>query len=143
MATTTANLSISTNMLSSPININATSTLMKADYNVGLDLIESGRGTIAAADGSKTPEFGLATALGNDKATKLFLVNLATDPSYFLDVDIHDTNLGKLYAGDWLFIPWSQTDVAAEIVIESPVAGSVCPYEYAVLKEPETLVAHS
>lgn len=143
MATTTATLSLSTDMLSSPINISAASTLMKADYNIGLDLVESGRGSIAKADGSKTAEFGLATALGNDKATKLFLVNLATDPTYFIDVDIHDTNLGRLYAGDWLFIPWSQTDVAAEIVIESPVDGSVCDYEYAVLKEPETLVAHS
>ena len=143
MATTTATLTLSTDMLSSPITINAASTLMKAELTVGLELLESGRGTIAEGDASKTAEFGLATALGNDKATKVFLINKATDPTYYIDVDIHDTNLGRLYAGDWMFIPWSQTDVTAEIVIEAEPAGASIPYEFAVFKEPETLVAHS
>ena len=143
MATTTATLSLSSDMLSSPISISASSTLTKAGITEGLELIEMGRGTIAEADGSKTAEFGLATALGNDKAAKLFLVNKATDPTYYIDVDIHDTNLGRLYAGDWMFIPWSMTDVAAEIVIEAEPAGATCPYEFVLLQEPQTLVAHS
>ena len=99
MATTTATLTLSSDMLSSPISISASSTLMKAGLTEGLELIEMGRGTIAEADGSKTAEFGLATAGGNDKAAKLFLVNKATDPTYYIDVDIHDAPLGRLYAG--------------------------------------------
>ena len=143
MATTTATLTLSSDMLSSPISISASSTLMKAGVTEGLELIEMGRGTIAEADASKTAEFGLPTALGNDKAAKLFLVNKATDPTYYIDVDIHDTNLGRLYAGDWMFIPWSMTDVAAEIVIEAEPAGATCPYEFALFQEKQTLVAHS
>ena len=143
MATTTATLTLSSDMLSSPISISASSTLTKAELTTGLELVEMGRGTIATADGSKTAEFGLGTALGVDKAAKLFLINKATDPTYYIDVDINATNMGRLYAGDWMFIPWGINDVASEIVIEAEPAGAVCPYEYAVFKEAETLVDHS
>jgi len=143
MATTTATLTLSSDMLSSPISISASSTLMKAGVTEGLELIEMGRGTITENDDSKTAEFGLPTTGGNDKAAKLFLVNKATDPTYYIDVDIHDTNLGRLYAGDWMFIPWSMTDVAAEIVIEAEPAGATCPYEFALFQEAQVLEGHS
>ena len=143
MATTTATLTLSSDMLSSPISISASSTLTKAALTTGLELIEMGRGTISEADASKTAEFGLGTTLGVDKAAKLFLVNKATDPTYYIDVDIHDTNIGRLYAGDWMFIPWGINDVASEIVIEAEPSGATCPYEFALFQEPQTLVAHS
>ena len=143
MATTTATLTLSSNMLSSPISVRASSTLTKAALTTGLELVEMGRGTIAESDGSKTAEFGLPTALGADKAAKLFLVNKATDPTYYIDVDIHDTNIGRLYAGDWMFIPWGMNDTASEFVIEAEPAGATCDYEFALFQEPQTLVAHS
>ena len=143
MATTTATLSLSSDMLSSPISISASSTLMKAGVTEGLELIEMGRGTIAETDGSKTAEFGLPTALGADKAAKLFLVNKATDPTYYIDIDLHDTNIGRLYAGDWMFIPWGMNDTDSELVIEAEPSGATCPYEFALFQEPQTLVAHS
>ena len=143
MAKTTCKLTLTSDMLSSPIEIEASTNINKADLEIGLELIEMGRGTIAETDGSKTAEFGLPTALGNDKAAKLFFVNKATDPTYYIDVDIHDTNVGRLYAGDWMFIPYSMTDVAAEFVIEAEPSGAVCPYEFALFQEPQTLVAHS
>ena len=125
MAKTTCKLTLTSDMLSSPIDIEASTNINKADLEIGLELIEMGRGTIAETDGSKTAEFGLPTALGNDKAAKLFFVNKATDPTYYIDVDIHDTNVGRLYAGDWMFIPYSMTDVAAEFVIEAEPSGAV------------------
>ena len=142
MATTTATLTLSSDMLSSPISISASSTLTKAELTTGLELIEMGRGTIAETDGSKTAEFGLGTTLGVDKAAKLFLVNKATNPAYYIDVDINGTNMGRLYAGDWLFIPWGINDVASEIVIEAEPSGATCPYEFALFQEPQTLVDH-
>ena len=140
---TTCTLNLSSDMLSSPINITASTTLTKASLTSDLDLIEMGRGTIAEADASKTAEFGLATVLGANKAAKLFLVNKATDPTYYIDVDIHDTNIGRLYAGDWMFIPWGINDVASEIVIEAEPAGATCPYEFALFQETQTLVDDS
>ena len=143
MATTTATLTLSSDMLSSPISISASSTLTKAELTTGLELIEMGRGTIAETDASKTAEFGLGTTLGVDKAAKLFLVNKATNPAYYIDVDINGTNMGRLYAGDWLFIPWGINDVASEIVIEAEPVGATCPYEFALFQEPQTLADHS
>ena len=140
---TTCTLNLSSDMLSSPINITASTTLTKASLTSDLDLIEMGRGTIAEGDGSKTAEFGLPTAGGVDKAAKLFFVNKATDPTYYIDIDLHDTNVGRLYAGDWMFIPYGMNDVASEFVIDAEPSGATCPYEFALFQEPQTLVAHS
>tara|TARA_R110000868_G_scaffold214529_1_gene464627 strand:- start:1148 stop:1576 length:429 start_codon:yes stop_codon:yes gene_type:complete len=140
---TTCTLNLSSDMLSSPINITASTTLTKAALTSDMDLLEMGRGTIAEGDGSKTAEFGLPTALGVDKGAKLFFVNKATDPTYYIDIDLHDTNVGRLYAGDWMFIPYGMNDVASEFVIEAEPAGATCPYEFALFQEPQTLVDHS
>ena len=140
---TTATLTLDSDMLSSDLSISASIALKKAGNNEDLELIEMGRGTISEADASKTAEFGLPTALGVDKAAKLFFVNKATDPTFYIDIDLHDTNVGRLYAGDWMFIPWGMNDTASELVIEAEPAGATCPYEFALFQEPQTLVAHS
>ncbi len=137
MATTTAALSItSSDLLSSPLAVSASTTCMQAGTTTGLEKVEMGRGKVTVADGTKTLK--LATAAGDDGATKVYLCNKATDPTYYLDVDIHDQRLGRLYAGDWLFMPWSQTDTDAAVVIEAE--GGTCEYEWAIFKEDETLV---
>ena len=140
---TTATLTLDSDMLSSDLSISASTALKKAGNNEDLELIEMGRGTISEADASKTAEFGLPTALGVDKAAKLFFVNKATDPTFYIDIDLHDTNVGRLYAGDWMFIHWGMNDTASEFVIEAEPAGATCPYEFALFQEPQTLVAHS
>tara|TARA_R100000234_G_scaffold22610_1_gene12735 strand:- start:1019 stop:1450 length:432 start_codon:yes stop_codon:yes gene_type:complete len=143
MATTTATIQInSADLLSSPLSLNASTTCMKADTSIGLDLMEFGRGKIIETDGSKKLQV-LPTAAGDDGASKLYLCNKSTDPTHYIDVDIHNTNLGRLYAGDFMFIPWSMTDTDAEIVIEAEPSGAAIEYEWACFKEAETLVAHS
>ena len=140
MATTTATLSItSSDLLSGPLAVSASTTCMQAGTTTGLEKVEMGRGKVTVADGSKSLK--LATAAGDDGATKVYLCNKATDPTYYIDVNIHDQRLGRLYAGDWLFMPWSQTDTVAELVMEAE--GGSCEYEWAIFKEDETLVAAS
>tara|TARA_Y100000310_G_scaffold324689_1_gene386898 strand:+ start:451 stop:873 length:423 start_codon:yes stop_codon:yes gene_type:complete len=137
MATTTATLNItSSDLLSGPLSISAATTCVQAGTTTGLEKMEMGRGKITVADGTKTLK--LATTAGDNGATKVYLCNKATDPTYYLDVDIHDQRLGRLYAGDWLFMPWSQTDTVAAVVIEAE--GGTCEYEWAIFKEDETLV---
>ena len=140
---TRVTLNINSDITSADLSITAETTLKKAELNDDLELIEMGRGTIAETDGSKTAEFGLPTALGVDKGAKLFFVNKATDPTYYIDIDLHDTNVGRLYAGDFLFIPYGMNDVASEFVIEAEPSGAISPYEFALFQEPQTLVAHS
>jgi len=141
MATTTASVSISSSDLTpgTSLNINASTTCMKAGLTTGLEKIEMGKNILTTANG--TTSLKLATAAGADGASKVYLCNNATDDTFYIRLDLHDTIVGRLYAGDWLFLPWSQNDTANELVIQA--FGGSCPYEYAIFKEDETIVAGS
>ena len=139
MATTTASVSISSSDLQvgNRLALNASTTCMKAGLTTGLEKIEMGKNTLTVADGSTSLK--VATAAGVDGASKVYLCNNATDETFYIRLDLHDTVVGRLYAGDWLFIPWSQNDTTNELVIQA--IGGSCPYEYAIFKEDETVVA--
>ena len=138
MATTTASVSISSSDLQvgNQLALNASTTCMKAGLTTGLEKIEMGKNTLTVADG--TTSLKLATTAGVDGASKVYLCNNTTDETFYIRLDLHDTIVGRLYAGDWLFIPWSQNDTTNELVIEA--IGGSCPYEYAIFKEDETVV---
>ena len=142
MATTTATVSISSSDLTpgTPLNINASTTCMKAGLTTGLEVVEMGKDTLTVAESASSGvSLKLATAAGADGASKVYLCNNATDDTFYLRLDLHDTIVGRLYAGDWLFLPWSQNDTTNELVIQA-FGGSI-PYEYAIFKEDETVVA--
>ena len=146
MATTTATLSIASADLlpSSPLSISASSTLMKAGTSIGLHMMEAGSGelTVAASNGGVVVKE--ATTAGIGTAAKVYLCNKATDPTYYIQVKLHDTIMGRLYAGDWMFMPWSQGGTTAgsdEISVEAE--NGTCPYEWAIFKEGETMVART
>ena len=140
MATTTATLSVnSSDLLGGPLSISTSTTCMKAGTTTGLEQMEMGKSKITEGDGAKKLQV-LPTALGNDGASKLYLCNNATDDTWHLLVKINATKVGRLYAGDWMFIPWSMTDTSAEVSIEAEPAGASIEYEWACFKEAETLV---
>ena len=146
MATTTATLSIASSDLlpSSPLSISASSTLMKAGTSIGLHMMESGSGELTVAASNSGVVLKEATAAGENTAAKVYICNKATDPTYYIQIKLHDTILGRLYAGDWMFIPWSQSGTSAgldEISLEAEVG--TCPYEWAIFKEGETMVART
>jgi len=138
MATTTASVSISSSdlQIGNQLALNASTTCMKAGLTTGLEKIEMGKNTLTVADG--TTSLKLASTAGVDGASKVYLCNNTTDETFYIRLDLHDTIVGRLYAGDWLFIPWSQNDTTNELVIEA--VGGSCPYEYAIFKEDETVV---
>ena len=138
MAITTASVSISSSDLQvgNQLALNASTTCMKAGLTTGLEKIEMGKNTLTVADG--TTSLKLATTAGVDGASKVYLCNNTTDETFYIRLDLHDTIVGRLYAGDWLFIPWSQNDTTNELVIQA--IGGSCPYEYAIFKEDETVV---
>ena len=146
MATTTATVSISSSDLipGGNISINGTSTLMKAGLTTGLDMMESGKGILTVAASNNGVVLKEATAAGENTAAKVYICNNATDDTYYIIIKIHDTILGRLYAGDWCLFPWSQGGTATgsdEISLEAE--GGTCPYEWAIFKEGETMVART
>ena len=122
MATTTATVSISSSDLNDGglLSINASSTLMQAGLTTGLTQMESG--VMAIATGTEYRLGPLATQVSgsaHDIGSYLYLCNNSTDDTYYVDWGIHETMMGRLYAGDWMFIPWNASDDDAEIEIEA------------------------
>ena len=140
MATTTATVSISSNDLQpgNRLSINGSSTLMKSGLTTGLTQLRTGYESIPTGtefrispnpDGSSTVEVGTTDANGHDIASWLYICNKATDYTLYLDWGLTETMIGRLYAGDWMFIPWNCADNAAEIEIEAQ--GGAQAIEYA------------
>ena len=133
MATTTATLSISSPDLTpgSPLSISASATLTKAGITDGLTQVESG--VISVVTGTEYRLGPLATEMASDAhdiSSYLYICNTTTeDATYYIDWGINETMIGRLYAGDWMFIPWNASDDAAEIEIEAQ--GGTNHIEYA------------
>ena len=132
MATTTATLRISSSDLTtSPLSINASSTLMKAGLTTGLTQLRTGYESIAT-----DTEFRLgplATEMSgsaHDIASWVYICNKATDDTLYIDWGIHETMIGRLYAGDWMFIPWNASDDDAEIEIEAQGGAQTIEYAF-------------
>ena len=136
MATTTAAVTLSSDLMSANISVSASSTLMKAGTTAdGLDQIE-----YAVVDIPTGDEYDLiATTPTATKASKLYVKNHSIDETYFVAVTQNAQAIGKLYGGDWMFIPADFHDAAADIAITSN--GGTNKIEYALIHEGTTLLA--
>ena len=136
MATTTAAVTLTSDLLSDNISVTASSTLMKAGTTAdGLDQIEYGYIDLPTGD-----EYDLlATTPTAGKASKLYLKNHSTDETYYVAVTQNAQAIGKLYGGDWMFIPADFHDAAGDIAITSN--GGTNKICYALFHEGTTLLA--
>jgi len=79
-----------------------------------------------------------ANAEGNDLAAKVYIINKSDDSALYVTVTINAQTIGKLYGGDFMFIPWSQTDTAASIEVAATnwtsSTGDI-PVEYVLFHE--------
>ena len=133
MATTTATVSISSGDLQpgNTLSISAGSTLMQAGLTTGLTQVESG--VISLASGVESRLGPLATEMSSDAhdiASYLYICNTATDETFYTEFGIHETVIGRLYAGDWMFIPWNASDDSAELELEAENGAQVIEYAW-------------
>ena len=109
MATTTARITISSNNLTSaPLSVTHTSTLTKADGCIGLDVIEQGVKRSATAAKVKVLDDSTTSATA-DGSNKVYLCNLGTSSTEYWTVKLDSSveeEIGRLYGGDWMFIPF-------------------------------------
>ena len=113
---TTAQLTLNSgDIAGDPVNVTKLMTLTKAGTTNDLDQ-SSGLNRVHLR--STTNKVLLAAnAEGNDLAAKVYIINKSEDASLYVTVTINAQTIGKLYGGDFLFIPWSQTDTAADIKV--------------------------
>jgi hypothetical protein len=139
MATTTATINVSSNILSYPITINKSMT-MKKDGNrvIGLD----------ETTGLRTKKFTATTAavivehdeLTDDKAHKVYIRNASTSKANFFYVAYNASaaaattaeTIGKLYGGDWMLMPY---DGNVNITVASSTASETQYLEYMVFAD--------
>ena len=131
MPTATLTLT-SADIAGDPVNVSKTSTCYKAGTTTPLDQTAGLNKIILTTTTNK--ELYIATAAGNDKAAKMYICNKSTVPSEYVTITINNQDIGKLYAGAWMFIPWSQTDTSAQIEIQASVATAM-PIEYMLMHE--------
>jgi len=136
MATTTAAVTLTSDLLSDNMSVSASTTCMKAGTTAdGLDQMEYAYVNIVTGD-----EFDLIGATPTaSKASKLYLKNHSTDETYFISIVQNAQAIGKLYAGDWMFIPADFHDAAGDIMITAN--GGTNKICYALFHEGITLVA--
>jgi hypothetical protein len=141
MATTATLTLTSADIAGDPVNVSKTATLTKAGKTTDLDQ-STGLNRVHLRSTTNKVLLG-ANAEGNDLAAKVYIINKATDPTLYVTVTINAQTIGKLYAGDWMFIPWSQTDVSADIEVAASnwtsAKGDV-PVEYALFHEDTDLL---
>ena len=138
MATTTATLSISSGDLQpgNNLSINASSTIMKTGLTTGMELMEMGNAELTADYEAQLFSDGPATDNG---AYWIYICNNSTDDTYYTEIKIHETLIGLLQAGDWMWMPWNASDADAEIEVEGKVGTN--KIEYALFKSAWTLPA--
>ena len=132
MPTATLTLT-SADIAGDPVNVSKTSTCYKAGTTIVLDQT-GGLNKVILTTTSDAPILD-AVSDGLDKAAKVYIRNLSTDTTEFITVTINATVIGKLYAGQWLFMPWSQNDASADVKITASIAGVSMPVEYMLMHE--------
>ena len=137
---TTATVSISSTDInpSSPLNISASTTLTKTGLSDGLEVIDMGAGEVTVAHSARALLEASAVAADRDTSNYFYLCNKATDETYYLIVRLNATIIGRLSAGDWMFMPWSMGDAGAELNITA--TNGTCGYEYVVFRSSMTLI---
>ena len=102
---TTATLTLSSDLVSDALKFSTVATLTKSG---GSTDIEEASGLSRKKTGNTT-EYTLfdASLYVDDMAHKVYLKNTSTNATQYFEVQVAEVVIGKLYAGDWAFIPWS------------------------------------
>ena len=135
MATTTATLTLtSTDLLTDSLSLSATQTLYKAGTTTGLDSIQYER--LEVASGTQYDMID-ATAAGANKANKIYIANKHTDATKYVEIYIAALQIGRLYAGDWMFIPLEAAAATQDVSVKAISTAQVV--EFALIHEGKTL----
>jgi hypothetical protein len=114
MATTTAAISISSDITDSPISISNSTELYTAGTDTGIsETTGLGRKKVATASNVvllkvSGDSFDTAADVTADKSAKVYIKNMndRDDGTKYVNILLATVEIGRLYGGDWMFIPW-------------------------------------
>ena len=140
MATTTATISLTNDIASTTVSTSSTFELLKAGSAEGMDAFQSKRLVLKSTDQVDLVTVGAALVAGVASTHNfIYINNASTDTSEFITVTqgaaggspVIIEEIGRLYGGDWMFIPWDATaaGTVGDICIKPNVATEM-PVEY-------------
>ena len=141
---TTAGIQLTSSLLSNAMSVNTSTSCMKAGTTAdSLDQMETGYIEIASgtnydllrADGLPAGNEDKSNKVYNEiykgkVEDKVYICNESTDETYYVVVTIKAHVVGRLYAGDWMFIPWIAADATSDIEIQGYVGTNKITYTY-------------
>tara|TARA_R100000700_G_C3124111_1_gene111927 strand:+ start:128 stop:592 length:465 start_codon:yes stop_codon:yes gene_type:complete len=152
MATTTASITISSaDLLTDNLSLTSTNTLYKhGTTSTGLEQLNYHKAKIPT--GTNFTLIQESAALNTNPANYVYICNKNTDVTDYVIISIQNEVIGRLYAGDWAFFPWSNATTATAGVddpsgndtdIELQAFTHECEIEYALFHSGETLLTAS
>jgi len=131
MATTTAQITLSSSdLLTDSLSLTTTATLYDAGTTTGVTQTSGlSRKTTTATDVVTLFNAAPHTEYGANGAHKVYVKNCSSTRSEFITVTINTEEVGRLYAGDWMFMPWGAHDTDNDIKVTPSVATSMT-FEY-------------
>jgi len=120
MATTTASITLaSPDLISNILAFTATTNLSTAGTSTGLTLTSGLARTnfTIAAPASRSKIIYRADDATTNGANKVYLKNVSALSTEFFTIYIDQEEMGRLYAGDFAFFPWSATQGTLETFV--------------------------
>ena len=149
MATTTATITInSTDLLTDELSLTSTATLTTAGTSTGVTQTSGlARKTTSAASAAAIQANVLYRAgdYTANAANKVYVKNTSTTAAEYFTVHIDQEELGRLYAGDWMFMPWNATSGTKQVFTvtfaSTWVAGETWTFDGITMTCPSATVA--
>ncbi len=131
MPTTTATLTLNTSEFSGGGSISKSTTLRKAGTATGIDQF-TGVSRVYQATAANDISVVAAGSYADAQAGKVYIKNSTpdTNTAYLLVEMASNVILGRLYPGDWMFLP---TDGTTDIKVSTSAANMY--YEFGVFHE--------
>ena len=146
MATTTATITLaSTDLLTDELSLASTATLTTAGTSTGVTQTSGLARTKLTNDPIQSKVIYRSDDATADGANKVYLKNLSATAAEYFTVLIDQEEMGRLYAGDWAFFPWSATSGTKETFIATIagtwVAGETWEFDGVLVTAANTTVA--
>ena len=140
MATTTATITLSsTDLLTDSLSLSATMNLYQGGTTAtGLEEFRMERMELPTGT-----QFDLieATTAATEDANYMYICLKNTDVTDYVKISINSEEIGRLYAGDWMFFPWDSDLVdldANDSAVEAQAFTHDATLEYCLFHNGET-----
>ena len=135
MATTTASLTLSSaDLFDDNLSISTSNTLFKAGTTTG-QYQTTGLNKVYLTATTNVDIVTVPGATMDGKKSNIYIANMSEEETEFIIVSIGDKVIGRLYAGDFMWMPWNQqAQHLSDIEIDPSVATGMW-VEYMIIHE--------